>query len=270
MTIKKGLELVFVDDQIRAKIEAGELVKECQEKAKAGLEAANGDSEKTVAAMDDLVACVEVGVAETLSKANEEIAFQAKTRTGMGALMENYTCADLSLDSSEAVEETVWRGAADHARRKVRIMLDRPASKVHVVEKFIGEEECKAMEAAAKPKLHRATVADGKGGSHYSEHRKAMQAGIKIPWAKEKDGDAIARLSRRVYDYVDHVLGLGIDEHGQEDLMSIQYVGRGLNDTEAPDRYTPHCDGDCTGLPFKNGTRMATMVMYWYVSQTWD
>jgi len=31
---------------------------------------------------------------------------------------------------------------------------------------------------------------------------------------------------------------------------------------EAPDRYTPHCDGDCTGLPHKYGTRMATVVMY--------
>ncbi len=126
------------------------------------------------------------------------------------------------------------------------------------------------MEAAAKPKLHRATVADGKGGSHYSEHRKAMQAGIKVPWDKEKNGDAITRLSRRVYDYVDHVLGLDNDTHVKEDLMLIQYRGRGLNDTEALDRYTPDCDVDGTDLPLKNGTRMATMVMYWYVSQTWD
>jgi hypothetical protein len=131
-----------------------------------------------------------------------------------------------------------------------------------------------------------------------------MQAGITVDWTKESEGDKIAILSRRVYEYTNHVLGLGIEEHGQEDLMSIQYFGRGENDT-APDRYgkkltmrdlcsndmrsrlpwrcfpphtltlflfvsfsfssryTPHCDGDCTGLPHKNGTRMATMVMYW-------
>mmetsp|Transcript_100016 Transcript_100016/g.149867 ORF Transcript_100016/g.149867 Transcript_100016/m.149867 type:complete len:207 (+) Transcript_100016:1-621(+) len=117
------------------------------------------------------------------------------------------------------------------------------------------------MEAAAKPKLHRATVADGKGGSHFSEHRKAMQAGIKVPWDKETAGNPIARLSRRVYDYTNFVLGLGIEEYGQEDLMSIQYFGRGDNET-IPDRYLPHCDGDCAGLPFKMGTRMATVVMY--------
>jgi 2OG-Fe(II) oxygenase superfamily len=61
--------------------------------------------------------------------------------------------------------------------------------------------------------------------------------------------------------YANHVLGLDIKENGQEDLMSIQYFGRGRNDTE-PDRYTPHCDGDCTGDEFKSGSRMATMVMY--------
>jgi hypothetical protein len=55
---------------------------------------------------------------------------------------------------------------------------------------------------------------------------------------------------------------LNIGEAGQEDLMSIQYFGRGENDT-TPDRYTPHCDGDCDGLKFKPGNRMATMVMYW-------
>ena len=89
-----------------------------------------------------------------------------------------------------------------------------------------------------------------------------MQAGITVNWSEESNGDAIARLSRRVYEYTENVLGLGINEHGQEDLMSIQYFGRGTNDT-APDRYTPHCDGDCTGLEHKTGTRMATMVMYW-------
>ena len=65
----------------------------------------------------------------------------------------------------------------------------------------------------------------------------------------------------KVYDYVNHVLGLDIKEHGQENLMSIQYFGRGLNDTK-PDRYTPHCDGKCDGLPHQHATRMATMVMY--------
>ncbi|KAL3932498.1 MAG: hypothetical protein SGBAC_010827, partial [Bacillariaceae sp.] len=143
----------------------------------------------------------------------------------------------------------------------VEILFDRPSSKIHVIDNFISQEECDAMTLAAEPRLHQATVADGKGGSHFSEHRKAMQAGIRVHWEKERHGDKIAQLSRRVYDYANYALDLGIEEHGQEDLMSIQYFGRGKNDT-APDRYTPHCDGDCDGLDHKVGTRMATVVMY--------
>ena len=71
-----------------------------------------------------------------------------------------------------------------------------------------------------------------------SDHRKAMQAGIRVPWHEEQRGNPIARLSRRVYDYTNYALNLNIDEHGQEDLMSIQYFGRGRED-EHPDRYMP-------------------------------
>jgi hypothetical protein len=266
MTITKDLEVIFVDDKIKARQEAGALVEECQNSAKARLMRATSgqvvDAAEVQASMDDLVNCVESGVASELSKAAEEISFQASVRKGMAAYMENYTCADLNLTSSEPLRVETWRGSKDYKPRKVQVMLDRPASKIHVISNFISQAECDAMELAAKPKLHQASVADGKGGSHFSEHRKAMQAGIEVPWSKENDGDDIARLSRRVYDYTNHVLGLGIEEHGQEDLMSIQYFGRGLNDT-SPDRYTPHCDGDCDGLLHKPGTRMATMVMYW-------
>jgi hypothetical protein len=141
-------------------------------------------------------------------------------RKGIAEKMENYTCLDSALNTTEDVHKTTWthRGT----KRVVHVKHDRPASRIHVVEKFIDDEECLAMEKAAEKSLHRATVADGKGGSRLSEHRKALQAGIVVPWGKEADGDPIARLSRRVYDYANHVLGLGIEEHGQEDLMSIQ------------------------------------------------
>ena len=60
-----------------------------------------------------------------------------------------------------------------------------------------------------------------------------------MDWEKEEAGDLIARLSRRVYDYTNHVLPMfEIEEAGQEDIMSIQYFGRGKED-EAPDRYRP-------------------------------
>jgi hypothetical protein len=246
------------DNQVKARQQATNIVKECQTVATRRMTEAGV---KADAVLQDLVACVERGVAQTLEVTQEEIAFQAGVRTTIAATLENYTCADDTLESTNDIDTTVWNSEKDGIQRLVHIKHERPASRIHVIEKFIDREECKAMEEAATATLHRATVADGKGGSRLSENRKAMQAGIKVDWSKEEAGDPIARLSRRVYDYANHVLGLDIKEHGQEDLMSIQYEGRGRND-ESPDRYTPHCDGDCNGLPHKYGTRMATMVVY--------
>ena len=183
------------------------------------------------------------------------MAFQAEIRKKIADSWENYTCADDAVNATTPKKETTWQG------KKVGVMIDRPASKIHTIENFLTEDECKAVEAAAKPKLHDATVADGRGGSELSDSRKAKQAGLTVHGEKETGGDLIARLSRRVYDYVNHVLPFEIQENGQEDLMSIQYFGRGPSD-EKPDRYMPHCDGDCTGLAFKPGNRMATVVMY--------
>ncbi|GAX10314.1 hypothetical protein FisN_3Lh517 [Fistulifera solaris] len=205
--------------------------------------------------------CVEQGMAAALEQIQQDIAFQTSVRTDIAHMLENYTCLDGSLESTPDVRQEQWQHKPGEPVLQVHVKHERPASRIHMIEDFIRPDECKAMEEAAAVTLHRATVADGKGGSRVSENRKAMQAGITVPWHLEVDDHPIARLSRRVYDYTNHVLGLNIDEFGQEDLMSIQYFGRGRNDT-TPDRYTPHCDGDCTGQPHKSGTRMATLVMY--------
>jgi len=260
-TVGADFDVEFLDDKIRSKMEANSLVGGCQEKAKIRLQRAGTNAMEIQNSLDFMAACVEGEVAETLSKATEEINFQAKIRTNMATFMENYTCFDNDLNTTEPLRTEPWRGARDRRYREVQALLDRPASKIMFVKNFISQQECDAMDDAAKKNLHKASVADGKGGSEFSENRKAMQAGITVDWDKEQSGDHIAILSRRVYDFTNHILDLDIKENGQEDLMSIQYFGRGLNDTK-PDRYTPHCDGDCTGIPHKSGTRMATMVMY--------
>jgi len=261
ITVPEGFEIEFLDDKLRAKKEATSIIGDCETKAKVRLQHAGTNAAEIKNSMDYLVKCVQGEVTNTLSKANEELNFQAKIRTDMAALMENYTCFDTDLGTTEPMRTEHWRNRRDGRHREVDVLLDRPASKIMFVKNFISPEECDAMADTAESDLHKASVADGKGGSKFSEARKAMQAAITVNWEKEHSGNKIAILSRRVYDFTNHVLGLNIKEHGQEDLMSIQYFGRGLNDTE-PDRYTPHCDGDCTGLPHKTGTRMATMVMY--------
>lgn len=231
----ENFELSFQDSATVAKSQADTLVQDCRSQA----QQYNSDPERM---LDSLLSCVEGGIASTLEKVQQEIAFQTSVRTDIAHMLENYTCLDSSLESTPDLRTETWQHRPGEPSLTVHIKHERPASRIHMIEHFIRPDECKSMEEAAQVTLHRATVADGKGGSRVSENRKAMQAGITVPWDQEEDDHPIARLSRRVYDYTNHVLGLNIDEFGQEDLMSIQYFGRGRNDT-TPDRYTPHCDG---------------------------
>lgn len=265
ITISPGMEVTHSDNKSVAREMASSLLEECKVKALKSIASNTSTADKAIAS---LTSCVSESVSTQMEQKNEEIAFQTKIRKQMGELYENYTCADYDLPTTEAIDSYVWRDPQKPVgpRLKVDVMLDRPASKIHIVKNFITPEECQAMEDQAKPKLHKATVANGKGGSELSPNRKALQAGIKIPWHSEEENHPLTTISRRVYDYVNHVLELDIEEHGQEDLMSIQYEGRGEDD-ETPDRYMPHCDGDCTGMEHKSGTRMATMVMYCVVPE---
>ena len=219
--LKRGLEIEFSDNKVIATEAAANVVDDCEKKARRMVEQSGGSDSVALLAMESLASCVEANIAKKLEIANEEIAFQAQVRTEMAALLENYTCVDEGSIMSEDVLTEQW-DQGQGIVRTIHVKLNRPASRIHVVENFISEEECKAMEDEAAKTLHRATVADGKGGSQLSDNRKAMQAGIKVKWDREGDGDDIARLSRRVYDYTNHVLGLDIRENGQEDLMSIQ------------------------------------------------
>ena len=253
--IEKGIHMVQRDNLSLAYESASELLSKCQVDAIQRLEL--GDDGKSV--VQDLIACVEVNVADEILQANEEISYQARIRKTMGESLENHTCAEEDLVTSEALRTEPW--ILNGQYRRVDILHDHFDSQIHLIDNFIDPEECAAMEEAAERTLHRATVADGKGGSELSPSRKAMQAGITVPWHLESQGNKIASVSRKVYEYVNHALDLDINEDGQEDLMSIQYFGRGEDDKE-PDRYMPHCDGQCDGLEFKSGNRMATVVMY--------
>lgn len=255
-SLEEGMIMVPQDNKSIARDEAVNLLSDCKDFAIDQLYADPGNAERSI---ENLVKCAEKKVASMVEKSNEEVDFQASVRTRMGDLLENYTCADDDLDTTEPEEEKDWTYKGK--TYKVKVMHERSSSKIHVIENFISPEECKAVEEAASHKLHRATVADSDGGSRFSESRKAMQAGIAVPWNRELFGNPIAAVSRRVLDYTNTVTNYKLAEHGQEDLMSIQYTGRGKDDPE-PDRYMPHCDGDCLGRPHRNGTRVATVVMY--------
>jgi hypothetical protein len=247
IVVKEGLR---VEKEQPVPTEASsELVRLCRKQAL--------DSTKDpTAALQLLTTCLENQLAAILQEKNAELAFQADLRTAMSATAENYTCADQTRETTTPKQVREW--THEGVTRQAQILHDRPSSQIHVVVDFISPQECDAIVQAAASTLHRGTVADGKGGSRLSENRKAWQAGVKVDWSTD---NAIAAVSRRLFDYANHVTGYNMTVDGQEDLMSIQYFGNGLQD-KSPDRYTPHCDGDCDGLPLKTGGRVATMVMY--------
>mmetsp|Transcript_22321 Transcript_22321/g.53086 ORF Transcript_22321/g.53086 Transcript_22321/m.53086 type:complete len:483 (+) Transcript_22321:160-1608(+) len=213
---------------------------------------------------DKLHDCVTVGLAPRLKASDDEVEFERELRLQSANIAENFTCVNTDLESSPDISTDEWTSEIDGVKRTVHKKLERPASRIHVVENFASPEECKAMEDEAAKRLHVASTADGKGGSRISAARKAMQAGINPQFTsdgKPVDDNLISFLSGRVYEYTNYVLDLNITHHGQEPLMSIQYNGRGRHDIE-PDRYTPHCDGRCNGEPHQFGGRMATMVIY--------
>lgn len=209
--------------------------------------------------------CITVGFAPRIKASMDEIEFERLLRVDASWALENFTCANAGTESSPDVRTDQWTSLVDDVTRTVHVKLDRPASRIHLIENFASPAECDAMEKEAEKGLHVASTADGKGGTKVSIARKAMQAGIKPKFEDENGnpvvGNSIADLSNRVYEYTNRVLDMNITYHGQEPLMSIQYFGRGKHD-QIPDRYTPHCDGTCTGAQHTYGGRMATTVIY--------
>lgn len=242
-------------------------ISDCKHKAKEMMEElqrkkdkynTHGDDDVSNSVMNLLRDCTVNRLTPKFKRLTDEISFEREIRVGMATNMENFTCIDPDIELSIPIRDEQWtieeviRTTPEESpeptsvTRTVHIMHDRPASQIHVVENFATEEECAAMEADAEPNLHVASTADGKGGSKISAGRKAMQAGITPRFNDDgtpRNGNLIAQLSGRVYKYVNAVLdhgpeSLNITHKGQEPLMSIQYFGRGRNDTE-PDRYTP-------------------------------
>ena len=257
--VKQDLKVDLQEMNNRAKEEAKSVTGGCREAAINDLY--QGEDAKIV--MEDLVDCLGARATKLIQQKSEQVAFESKVRLELSAEMENHTCADPLRETSPPIEIRSWiheDTPGNTMTRQVSVLHDRAASQIHALENFMSKDECDAITEAAAKKLHRGTVADGSGGSRLSDHRKAWQAGLTIPW--DVDGDLIARVARRIYDYTNDAVHYNLTVDGQEDLMSIQYFGKGKDSSESPDQYRPHCDGDCDGLLHKRGGRVATMVMY--------
>jgi len=158
--LNADFEVEFIDNKIKAELEASDLIQNCQAVAKQKLQDAGTDTAAAAAAVDELLACVEGGVATALDRVNEEIAFQASVRKDIAATLENYTCVDSTLNSTDDISTTTWFSEKDRKVRNVHIKHERAASKIHLIENFITDDECKTME-----EFHRASGRISRGSS---------------------------------------------------------------------------------------------------------
>ena len=249
IVLTKDWTLNVEDAQTKAQSHATILVEKCK--------LAQGQANTTIS----LAQCVQDELQSSIEKIRDNIRLHNHIRKDVLANeWEEFACEDYTLESSDPLYQTRWYNEREQESYDVSVLHDYTSSQIHWIEGFIDPHECHAIKQASAQQLHRAKVHDGQGGNHFSEHRKAWQASVKIPW--KLPDHPLTQLSRRAYDYTNHVLGINLQHHGQEHLNSIQYFGEG-NETEQPDRYHPHCDGPCNGRLHKRGLRIATMVMYW-------
>jgi len=217
-------------------------------------------------AIDSFVECAELISASIIQQSMDEVSFNAEARKNLASALENLTCDDDNLETSEAIETKIW----SHNDRNitVNILLDRPHSQIHLLENFITEDECKVVEKKARLSgFSQATTFAAQGGLEISKHRKATQASVYTPYIFKYFGSPVALLKEKVLEYTNSVTNYDLDGYWQEQhLVAIKYIGRGEDDPE-PDQYLPHCDGKCEGRQFREGSRVATMVMYCQVPE---
>jgi hypothetical protein len=169
MVVKRGLKVEQVEEEDvegPRNPDADEIVFRCRLSADTAL--ARGAPIDKV--MQDMLDCMEERTTEAIIVKSEELHFQSDLRKKLSSIAENYTCTDPTRETTEPIRTEVW--THNGVTRQVGILHDRPSSQIHILHNFISREECDAVERAAKPLLHRGTVADGKGGSRMSDHRK--------------------------------------------------------------------------------------------------
>jgi len=267
--VKEGLEISRLDDTTpkRNKPELTILTqsetkffykKYCEEKFKKGLVSSQLVYDLAQLALEDLKQCISFYTTQKLLETKKMNSKLSTLRYDVADIWENYTCADPILPTTSPIQTQTW--SHGNTTRLVHILHNRSASKIHLIHDFITPDECRAFEQDVEGRLQYATT-EGDIPGERSKYRRAMQAAVSVPWSKESQGDHIAAVARRVLNYANSVTDLNLDIFGQEDLMSIQYEGKG-EEEEFPDRYFPHCDGGCDGSAHVTTGRVATMVMY--------
>jgi hypothetical protein len=164
--------------------------------------------------------CVSAGLLEDFAKLADEKSTIVKYRDLLSERLRNYTCADMMLDTTPAINTQSVRVFG--TQYKVNQYLDMPNAKIWTVSDFVTPDECNILMTTGKPLLRRATVAADDGTSVVSENRKANQA--VYTFKRPETTDPLWPLYTRVFKTVNtYVPGFSLQPAGQEGFTIIQY-----------------------------------------------
>lgn len=127
---------------------------------------------------EEFSTCMASNIVDDITALTETKTQLSKFRDAMSFRLRNYTCADPSMRTSEAIASYDLSLADKDV--KVEILLNKTHSKIWKVENFISDAECDVLQTHGKPLLRRATVAAEDGSSMISENRKAQQAAYNL------------------------------------------------------------------------------------------
>lgn len=203
-----------------------------------------------------LADCVAKHLHHEVNDLTQSIEKLTKSMAKVSYRLRNYTCDDDTLPTSSPISTHTyqWRDTP----YTVQTLLNMSHAQIWLVDNFITDAECDALEKEGRPKLHRATVAAEDGSSIVSENRKAQQASYDLHQHR-RERDPLWDLQQRILDITNTHAGFQLTPEGQEGFTIIQY-----NPT---DQYTPHCDGTCDHSLHITRGRIATAVMYCKVPQ---
>ena len=200
---------------------------------------------------DEFLTCFGGGMENDVEKLIASKSKLVRIREAMSQRLRNYTCIDHDMNTSKPLRTEIEN--INGKSYEVNVYFESYRARIWTIPNFVTDEECDHLESFAKPKLKRATVADSTGKSIVSENRKASQAGYH-DFNLSNPEEPLLPLQSRVLSHINSMTGYGLRPEGQENFVVIQY--------NATDQYTPHCDGQCDGLKYNLGGRVATSVLY--------
>lgn len=164
--------------------------------------------------------CVSAGLLEDFAKLADEKSTIVKYRDLVSERLRNYTCADMMLETTPAINTHSVRVFG--TQYTINQYLDMPNAKIWTVSDFVTPDECNILMTTGKPLLRRATVAADDGTSVVSENRKANQA--VYTFKRPETTDPLWPLYTRVFKTVNtYVPGFSLQPGGQEGFTIIQY-----------------------------------------------